>query len=60
MNNNTAPDEELNINIRNISDISGQAAFAKYITQINIGKIQNRDLNSVIQEVHKDWNPEIS
>jgi tetratricopeptide (TPR) repeat protein len=49
MNNNVAPDEKLDINIRDISDTSGQVAVGKYINQINIENPSSEELIKFIE-----------
>ena len=61
MNNNIAPVENLNINIGNINDISGQLAVGKYIDQF---KIENPSAEALIelikyQDQRRKFNKEI-
>lgn len=46
MNNNVAPDEKLDINIRDISDTSGQVAIGKYNSQF---RIENPSAEALIE-----------
>jgi tetratricopeptide (TPR) repeat protein len=61
MNNNVAPDEKLDINIRDISDTSGQVAVGKYINQINIENPSSEELIKFIeyQEQRRKFNEDI-
>jgi tetratricopeptide (TPR) repeat protein len=61
MNNNVAPDEKLDINIRDISDTSGQVAVGKYINQINIENPSSEELIKLIeyQEQRRKFNEDI-
>ena len=61
MNNNVAPDEKLDINIRDISDIRGQVAVGNYISQINIENPSSEALIELIkyQDQRRKFNEDI-
>jgi len=61
MNNNVAPDEKLDINIRDISDISGQVAVGNYINQINIENPSSEALIELMkyQDQRRKFNEDI-